>query len=258
MRGLSAVSGVVACSLMAAVLAGAAGGCASSGGPVVTREITIPFSDAQREALAHAQRAPYTFQRGDVFAVESLYDNELRQDNIIVLPDGTATVAGVGRIPVAGRTLAEVQEAIADSLSRQFRDVKIDIVLRELAGPRVYVLGDVRNPGLYRVADPRAGVLGVLAEAGGLNDVAQAGSVILLRLQPDGYYCRQLDLRGLRDGKSFDLAAVDLQPFDIIYVTRSAVGDFAVFSRNLAASLAQYSRFILDVRQIIDPKIFRR
>ncbi len=235
----------------------AAGGCATSRGRVVANQTFLPFTEDQRLAITRVQAAPYRLQRGDVFDVSSLYDEELRQSNILVLPDGTATFVGIGKIPVAGMTLQELDEKLTAAYARIFRDVDIDIVLRQVSGQQVYVLGEVKNPGLYKLSNMGIGIMGAIAEAGGFADWASQGSVILMRLQPDGYLCRKLDLKSLRDG-AFDPAAIDLQPYDIIYVSRSKIGNLAAFTKDLAGSLVQYTRLILDIKQIQNPSQFYR
>ncbi len=232
-------------------------GCASGGG-VVKREAMVEFSDEDREAVARSTAAPYTLQPGDVFNVESLTGEELDQANVLVLPDGTASFAGLGNRPVSGRSLADVEAELVRDYGRMFRDVDINVIVTKIEGMKIFVLGEVTRPGLYPVTSARAGILGLVAEAGGFGDWAQQGSIVLLRLTDSGYVSREIDLRAIREGTAFDPEAFDLQAYDILWVSRSAIGDFASFTTNVVGSLTEYTRMILDVRQIENPTLLRR
>jgi polysaccharide biosynthesis/export protein len=233
-------------------------GCAGSQRRVVRQEMLYEFTAEQRAAIAGVQTAAYRLQSGDKFAVESLVDDELRQDSIIVLPDGTASFVDLGNMTVKGLTIPELEQTLNAAYSRNYRDVALSVVLKELAGLRVYVLGEVRNAGLYNVVSRGSGVLGAIAQAGGFTEWAGHASVVLMRMTPEGYLIRELDLTTLRKGEDFDTASFDLQPYDIVYVNRSKIGDFAAFAKNVIGSLEMYSRTILEVRQIANPDIYRR
>ncbi len=248
----------VVCNTLACFVLLAVAGCAGSSRQVVRREILCEFTDEQRAAIAGAEAAPYRLQRGDVFSIETLVDDELRQDSIIVLPDGSASFVDLGNVAIEGLTIAEIEQTLNAAYSRNYRDVALSVVLKKVAGQQVYVLGEVRNPGLYDVSGRGIGIMGAIAQAGGFTEWAGHASVVVMRLTKDGYFVRELDLTTLRKGGEFDAAAVDLQSYDVIYVNRSKIGDFAAFAKNVTASLVQYSRFILDVRQIENPDIYRR
>lgn len=233
-------------------------GCAGSSRQVVRNELLLPFTSEQLEAIDKAEAAPYLLQRGDLFSVETMIDEELRQLNVLVLPDGTATLVHLGNMPVAGLSLAQLEDMLNAAYSRDFRDVHLNVVLQKVAGRQVYVLGEVQNPGLYDVGPQGLGIMGAIAQAGGFTEWSGQASVVLLRLTPAGYLSREFDITALRKGRTFDAAVLDLQPYDVIYVNRSKIGDFAAFSKNVMGSLVQYSRFVLDVRGLEDPELYRR
>jgi protein involved in polysaccharide export with SLBB domain len=233
------------------------GGCASSG-DVVRRETTIQFSDEDRARIATTKAAPYEIQHGDIFSVSSLVDQELTQNELLVLPDGSASFVGLGPRAVAGQTVTQVEVMLREEYSQSYRDVDLTLVVHKTVGRQVYVLGEVRNPGLYDVSSAGAGIVGAIARAGGFAKWASDGSVVLMRLTSDGYLCRELDLGGLKNGNAFDTAALDLKPFDIIWVSRSRIGNFASFSQDVIGSLNEYTRLILDSMQVNNPESFRR
>ena len=55
-----------------------------------------------------------------------------------------------------------------------------------------------------------------------------------------------------------DMQLLDIQPFDVIWVSRSAIGDFEVFSDSLVESLSRYTRLGLDGRFLLNPDNYIR
>ena len=66
--------------------------------------------------------------------------------------EGRLSLPEVGPVLVSGRTMAEVQQAVQHVLRTQYRDVSADISLSRLRTVRVYVVGDVQNPGAYDIS----------------------------------------------------------------------------------------------------------
>lgn len=66
--------------------------------------------------------------------------------------EGRVDLPEVGPIFVSGQTLADVQQSFQKELRTQFRDVSVDVSLARLRTIRVYVVGDVVNPGAYDIS----------------------------------------------------------------------------------------------------------
>ncbi len=66
--------------------------------------------------------------------------------------EGRLTLPEVGPLLVSGRSLSEVQQSVQQSLRTQFRDVSADVSLSKLRTIRVYVVGDVQQPGAYDIS----------------------------------------------------------------------------------------------------------
>ena len=243
--------------LLSAALCLLGSGCASTRGTSVVRnQMSIPFDDIQKEQLVASRDTPYLLQRGDAFSIISLADKELNQSDVIVLPDGTASFVGLGTRTVAGLSVNDIVDLLTREYSKTFRDVKLSLAMKHVSDAFIYVLGEVERPGMYGISRQGAGMLSVIAKAGGMTDWSDKGSVLLMRITDDSYECREIDMKGLLEGRAFDVAAVDLKPHDIIYVSRSRIGDFASFTRNVVASLGSYTRVILDTRLIKDPNTY--
>lgn len=66
--------------------------------------------------------------------------------------EGRLTLPEVGPVLVAGKSLADVQQSVQQTLRSQFRDVSADVSLSRLRTIRVYVVGDVAKPGAYDIS----------------------------------------------------------------------------------------------------------
>jgi polysaccharide export outer membrane protein len=237
-----------------ACLVGSVAGCGSTSPGVIKEEAMIAFTPEQSAALAQTEGMPYRIQRGDKLAVRFVDYDEFQQPEILVLPDGTATFWGVDQISVAGLTVSELDSVLSVKYRKHLIEPDLSVIVVEMAGRQVYILGDVVKPGLYDMPDQGTSVLGAIALAGGYLDYAAKGSVVQIRIMPDGYLCRQLNLSSVFDTGGFDPVLMDVQPYDIIYVSRSWIGDFAVFSKGLVGSLLDYTRLAIDVKWLQNPQ----
>ncbi len=242
----------------AVVLAAALGGCASSRGLVVKREVNLPFNEEQRNSLLTTTAMPYRIQRGDLMSVRFLHTEAYKQPEVLVLPDGSSNFVGLDRVPVAGLTVDHLDSLLTARYGQIILDPDLSVVIMKSVGRQVYVLGEVKTPGLFNLPTDGMGILGAVAMAGGFSDAAAKGSVVLLRVTPEGYVCREIDLSDLGSGRSIDAAFFDVIPYDVVYVPRSKIGDFALFSRDIATSLLSYTRFVLDMKALSNPSYLVR
>ena len=80
--------------------------------------------------------------------------------------EGRVSLPEVGPVLVSGKSLADVQQNLQRVLRGQFRDISADVSLSRLRTIRIYVVGDVANPGAYDISSLST-PLNALFEAGG-------------------------------------------------------------------------------------------
>jgi polysaccharide export outer membrane protein len=81
--------------------------------------------------------------------------------------DGTITMPYLNRVPVSGLTLAEAQVKIAQMLQAGYlRNPQVRIEIDQFKSRRVFVSGEVRNPGYVTMAGTTMTLLEALALAG--------------------------------------------------------------------------------------------
>lgn len=84
----------------------------------------------------------------------------------VVDREGRLALPEVGPVLVSGHSLGDVQQQIQKVLRTQFRDVSADVSIARLRSVRVYVVGDVEQPGAYDVSSIST-PLNALMQAGG-------------------------------------------------------------------------------------------
>lgn len=117
----------------------------------------------------------YVIGPGDQLVVE-YWGRTTQHLALTVDREGRVLLPEAGGVIVAGRTLADAQQIIQKLLSRQFRDITVDVSLGKLRTVRVYVVGDVKNPGAYDISSLST-ALSALIAAGGPTDAGSYRTV---------------------------------------------------------------------------------
>ncbi len=169
----------------------------------------------------------YRLEPGDELDVKFFYNPELNEE-VTVRPDGNISLQLIGETQAAGLTPGELERKLADSYGRELRNPNVAVILREFAGQRVYVDGEVGQAGMITLTGPTT-VLQAIAATGGFKDTSYPDNVILIRrngsAKPQVVPLRLDDARYGTDGAQ----DIYLQPYDIVYVPRSQVADANLF-----------------------------
>lgn len=236
---------VLALALGSAVLLGL-GGCGGTP-PGVETEV-VPYTAEQVAAREAAREARYTLRVGDRFKVSFKYESDLDQEDVLVMPDGYVSMKGLGRtVKAVGLTVDDLDTALESAYGRDYRNPDLSVIVYEIADPEIYVLGFVKSPGLYKLPDRGVGIIQAVAMAGGFLDDAKQSQTVLMRATEEGFLMRTFDLSSLQEAGLAELAYLDLQPYDIVYVPRSGIGDFAYVANSVFGSMLNITRFFWDI-----------
>ncbi|HTT23529.1 MAG TPA: SLBB domain-containing protein [Candidatus Sulfotelmatobacter sp.] len=82
--------------------------------------------------------------------------------------EGRVTLPEAGPLQVSGRSLGDVQQAVERAIATQFRDTSADVSVSRLRTVRVYVVGEVAEPGAYDISSLST-ALNALVAAGGVT-----------------------------------------------------------------------------------------
>ncbi|CAN7186105.1 polysaccharide export protein EpsE [Polaromonas sp. LjRoot131] len=154
-----------------------------------------PPSVAATPALPNSQ--DYRLGAGDAIGVQVYQSPDLSID-ARVSESGVISYPLVGSVQLGGLTIAEAEKKIGDALrSGGFVKVpQVNIVLRQVRGNQVAVLGQVSRPGRFPLETFNTRVSDMLAAAGGTT--ATGDDVLILTGQRDGKPFRKvIDIPGL-------------------------------------------------------------
>lgn len=180
----------------------------------------------------------YRLQPGDDVEIKFEYSAE-RNDRQVIGPDGRIALPLVGSVVAEGRPVTQLARELESRYSAQMRDPRVTVILRASAGLKVFVGGDVRQPGAVTLSG-RVGATEAVLLAGGFLDSARLSEVVLIRRGPDSRpMLRLLDLRAFL---STGAADVPLMPFDIVYVPRSGIGEVNLWIDQFINNVLPFNR----------------
>jgi len=154
----------------------------------------------------------YVIGPGDTLNIQ-LFGSQNDEYFLTVTREGTVAFPEIGPINVSGLSFADVRSLLTTRVTEQMIGVRASVTLGELRSIRVFVLGDVRQPGSYTISGLST-MTNALLESGGVKEI---GSLRDVRLMRDGATIGNLDLYALvlRGDTSADAR---LQPGDVIFV----------------------------------------
>lgn len=142
----------------------------------------------------------------------------------VVGEDGNIFYPYAGIIKAAGKTVEEIRAELTQKLSVYIEQVQLDVRVTSYRSQRVYVVGEVANPGIQVVKDIPLTVLEAINSAGGLSPEADSRNIILTR---DGKTYK-VNLLALYEGG--DLSQnVPLQQGDVLNVPDRQFNKIFVF-----------------------------
>lgn len=164
----------------------------------------------------------YVLYPGDEIEIATPTAAELTRTQKIG-PDGRISLPLVGQIMAADRTIAEVEADASTAYASQLRRPLVEITLKTAGPIRVWVGGEVKNPGMIEMVGDLDAYQAVI-QAGDYLPTARQNEVALIRRGPGGVrMLRAVDLRPRRG------EVVALRRGDIIFVPRSTLGEVANF-----------------------------
>lgn len=121
----------------------------------------------------------YLVGREDVLDISVWRDADLSR-TVPVRPDGRISLPLVGELQAEGKTAAALAEEIRTKLAPYIEDPRVAVMVREVNAPKFFVIGEVARPGGYPLRG-RTTVLQALSVAGGPNEFASRGSIVVVR-----------------------------------------------------------------------------
>lgn len=157
----------------------------------------------------------YRIKQEDVIQFSVWGEQELRNLQLLVTPDGNINVPLLGAVKAEGYTIPELKNVIAARFESEgiFVNPKIQLAIFTVNRPRARVLGEVNRPGEFEFKEGDR-ILDAIAQAGSYRENAWLEKASLMRKGSEQPI--DLDLKKLLDG---DLTQnYELQKGDTIYI----------------------------------------
>ena len=165
---------------------------------------------------------------------EGIASNELGQSmnkkGILVNTAGYVTLPLIGKIKIAGLS----QSQAADRITAQYKKyLNTPTVYLEVLNKRIFVLGEVKKPGVVDLDKEKMTLFEAIAHAGDLTDAAVRHEIMILSNSPTrGMQMRKVDLTNF---DTMNYASLMLRPNDIVYVKPNDWKAFKVASDDYTA-----------------------
>ena len=205
----------------------------------------MPVSELPEWSLADTQQSiptgpppDYRIQLADVLGITFANNPEFSQD-VTVRPDGKISLPYLDEIRVLNRTPADIDNELTARYSAILRQPEITIILRTFAAQRVFVGGEVNQPGLIPLTG-HTSALQAIFSAGGFLNTAKIQQVVLIRKGPDNQPIgRSLNLTQVLETGNLQ-QDVRLMPSDILFVPKAPIARLNLF-------VEQYVRGLLPI-----------
>ena len=208
----------VACALVFLMALSACTGPVGEGLAPNVKSSETPLTNAPTDLPA------YQIQIGDVLALKMLANPELNEE-ITVRPDGMISTTLVQDVRAFGLTPKELQQKLTELYKKELTQPKLTVIVKNFAPTRVYVMGEVQNPGEQVFIGPNLTVMQAIARAGGIKTTAQDNQFLIMRRgksdKPELY---KVDFKAIASG-SDPSNDVRLAPFDVVFVPRSSIAE---------------------------------
>ncbi len=171
--GLRSVSGAIFIIASLAMLSA----CAAD--PDYSNVPPVPTAAAP-EAPAAQKLPAYRVQIGDVLDIE-LYLNPELSETVTVRPDGMISTKIVQNLYVYNKTTDQITAMLKQAYKRILKNPSITTIVRSFAPIRIYVSGEVANPGEFLVVGQALTLDQAIARAGGIKPSGLRKDVLIFR-----------------------------------------------------------------------------
>jgi len=145
------------------------------------------YPQADKETLSQRQTQAEVATDSDQYLIgpeDVLYIHVWREDalskSVPVRMDGNISLPILNEIKAAGLTPLQLKEALTTRLKEFIESPNVSVTVVEANSFKVYVSGQVRLPGVYRLRSETT-VLQIIPMAGGFTDWANQKKILIIR-----------------------------------------------------------------------------
>lgn len=189
---------------------------AGCGGPYPLKD-NEPYTELQAVPVPRVTLGP-----GDDIEIQFTYAPQFNATRT-VQHDGTIQLPLLDRedILVQGKTPSELRKELVKLYSTQLAHPELVVISRALHQNRVYVGGQIKEPGLVEFSGPMTALEAIMRSGGFDMRSARTKNVIIIRHKDGQRYGCALNFKDALKGRVAQ--PFYLQPYDIIWVPRTTI-----------------------------------
>ena len=160
----------------------------------------------------------YILKPSDVISVEVYQEPDLEK-SVRVEGDGSVALALIGKVKVAGMTVAEAQSLVTDLYNRDYLvEPQVSILVVQFSPKIIHILGSVNSPGVVEIPPDRDLTLTeAIAGVRGVSRLGNPKSLIIKRIGVDGK-AQQMEVNFSRIITDPNVRDIVLQEGDTVWV----------------------------------------
>jgi len=133
-----------------------------------------------------------------------------------VRSDGMISLPLINDVQASGLTPLQLRERLTERLKTFIDNPTVTVVVMEANSFKVFVTGQVRNPGIYRLRMETT-LLQIITMAGDFTDEANPRKIVIIRREHGKDKRLEINYRDIVDGVNLE-ANVVLKPGDTVFV----------------------------------------
>ena len=154
-------------------------------------------------ASPSASSSDYRVMAGDVLQITVFQVQDFNREAPVDAA-GTIALPLIGVVPVAGKTVRQIESEIAQRLNAKYlQNPQVLVSVKDAVGLRVAVQGAVKNPGVFPLHGYTT-LTNVIAQAQGLTDISDKSQVLIIRNTEQGRVAAKVDAGAILSGSAPD------------------------------------------------------
>ncbi|MEN5144921.1 polysaccharide biosynthesis/export family protein [Brevundimonas diminuta] len=214
---------------LAAGLAGCASG-APAGGARPRPTVVDDFPPGLPFAPWTEVEPEYRLYPGDEIEIALPTASELTRQ-LKIGPDGRVSLPLLGHVTAADRSLSQLEADVSLAYAPHLLRPEVEVTLRQAGPLKIWVDGEVRNPGVFDMPGDIDAYQAVIMAGGALPTSRTSRAALIRRGPGDMRMMKVIDLKAPR------AEIQSLRRGDIIFVPRSTLGELAAFFTQVRAAL---------------------
>ena len=204
-------------------------------------ELMISVTSFVPEATAQYNLPPTNLSTSENTQISTTY----AISTYTVNTQGYIDIPSIGPLKVEGLTTSQLTDSLISIISRSVVDPNVRV---QLVNFSVNVIGEVKNPGRFKVNNQRISILDAIAMAGDLTEYGKRDGILLIR-ESDGK--RTVHKLNLNSADILDSPYFYLRQNDVVYIEPNKIRkDNSKYNQNNAYKLSVTSTVVSAVSVI--------